>query len=322
MRLAAAALVLLTVLAYIPALWAPFVYDDIPQLIRPEVTGKSPIHLTDSRFSTLVTLRATYRFFGLNPFPYHVTNLLFHLLNGALIWMLLWHFIPSLSWRLFAVGLFLLHPLQSESVIYVTARAEMLAGTGILLSLIGLTHQRRWLMVLGALLAITAKPVGFMVFPLWLLWWWHRGQLRWKPVALMVAAAGVALAAMPGMQALLPILAVEIHGFPVECYAFLSLLSQFVWPFGLTVDHDFSRISPDASGLAILALIGILAVGIHCHRRQIGFALLWILVLIIPHLLIGPQGYLAEHHFYSCMLGMVFLLTLTLQHFTSRKEIS
>ncbi|HMQ79238.1 MAG TPA: hypothetical protein PKD94_06695, partial [Ignavibacteria bacterium] len=67
-----------------------------------------------------------YRFAGLNPFVYHLTNLLFHLMNSILVYLILLrlsknNFIAALAAILFAV-----HPLHTESVAWITERKDML----------------------------------------------------------------------------------------------------------------------------------------------------------------------------------------------------
>src|SRR5262249_13264145 len=70
-----------------------------------------------------------------DTFGYHLVNVVVHLLNGALIWLSVGR---VLSWTqiekrraqilaIFAAGLFLLHPLQTESLTYVASRPETLS---------------------------------------------------------------------------------------------------------------------------------------------------------------------------------------------------
>ena len=76
------------------------------------------------------------------PFGYHLFNLILHLTNSLLV-----YFITSKSWLYFRLGrfhpreheihavsiftamLFLLHPIQTESVIYIMSRSEVFAAT-------------------------------------------------------------------------------------------------------------------------------------------------------------------------------------------------
>ena len=79
---------------------------------------------------------------GFRPLGYHLFNLIFHLINSLLL-----YFITFKAWVYFKLGrlhpkeceirsislltaaLFLLHPIQTESVVYIMSRSEVLAAT-------------------------------------------------------------------------------------------------------------------------------------------------------------------------------------------------
>ena len=70
-----------------------------------------------------LTLAASFAVSGLHPFGYHVTSLLLHLSCGALVAALARRLGVGPRAAALAAALFLLHPLQAESVAYiVTAR--------------------------------------------------------------------------------------------------------------------------------------------------------------------------------------------------------
>ncbi len=75
---------------------------------------------------TLFSLMAEYHWFGAAPKSYHVINLLFHLLNTALVF----YFIKILSQRIEAaiiVSLFFaIHPMHVESVAWIAERKDVL----------------------------------------------------------------------------------------------------------------------------------------------------------------------------------------------------
>ena len=79
---------------------------------------------------------------GLNPFGYHLFNLLFHILNSILVFQVSFRIYShlnrdglSLSVKEFHFAscltaiLFLCHPIQTESVIYIASRSEILCAT-------------------------------------------------------------------------------------------------------------------------------------------------------------------------------------------------
>lgn len=68
-----------------------------------------------------------YTFWGLNPAGYLFTNIVIHLLNGLLIYHLLLRLYGGRMLPFIAAALFLLHPLQVETVAWVSQRKSLLA---------------------------------------------------------------------------------------------------------------------------------------------------------------------------------------------------
>ena len=74
--------------------------------------------------------------FGLKPWGHHLTNVLLHALNAALVFVLLRQ-MTGATWRsLLVAALFAVHPLRVESVAWVAERKDVLSGFFGLLSLI------------------------------------------------------------------------------------------------------------------------------------------------------------------------------------------
>ena len=73
--------------------------------------------------------------FGLNPWGHHLTNVLLHALNAALVFGLL-QAMTGARWRsLLVAALFAAHPLRVESVAWVSERKDVLSGLFGLLAL-------------------------------------------------------------------------------------------------------------------------------------------------------------------------------------------
>ena len=68
------------------------------------------------------------QFFGLNPAQHHFTNLLFHVANALLLFLVLRKMTGAL-WRSFFVAtIFAVHPMHVESVAWVSERKDVLSG--------------------------------------------------------------------------------------------------------------------------------------------------------------------------------------------------
>ena len=132
--LLAALLVGMVVAAYGPALSAGFIWDDDVY-----VTGNSLLHAPDgfkriwlsmdaqSQYFPLVysAFRVEYGLWGIDPFGYHLINVLIHAANALLLWLLLRRLDIAGAW--FAAAVFALHPVHVESVAWITERKNVMS---------------------------------------------------------------------------------------------------------------------------------------------------------------------------------------------------
>lgn len=158
-------------LAYLPGLWGPFVFDDKPNLL-----GNAFVHLDALDWSSLrnaafsnqsgvfhrpiASLSFALNYYaagGFASFPFKLTNLVIHILNGLLVFFLL----RLICARLFetsteggtpdyagmlplvVTAFWLLHPLQLTSVLYVVQRMNSLSAFFTLGGLLLFMHGRR-----------------------------------------------------------------------------------------------------------------------------------------------------------------------------------
>ena len=142
---------LLALGVYRNALTNPFVYDDHLIVVEnPSITRLSDLRaivLHDVK-RPLVNLSyaVDYAIWGLAPFGYHATNLLLHLLNVGLLFAFArraaadhdepspraFHNGRELAVAFTAASLAAVHPLMTQAVGYVAARADLLSGTFVL----------------------------------------------------------------------------------------------------------------------------------------------------------------------------------------------
>ena len=151
----------LTFLCFLPALQNEFVsWDDEMMLVhnrRYRGLGWAQIRWMFSTFHlghyqplSWVTFALDYLIWGLNPFGYHLTNLLFHTINAVLFYRLSLHLLSLTSpeserlvlriGAFFSALLFAIHPLRVESVAWATERRDVLSGLLILLTVLSYLH--------------------------------------------------------------------------------------------------------------------------------------------------------------------------------------
>jgi protein O-mannosyl-transferase len=89
---------------------------------------------------TMLSFALEYHFFGLNPSIFHATNMILHLLNVVLVFILI-RKLTSDNLSAFIVSLFFgIHPLHVESVAWISERKDVLYTTFYLLGLISYIH--------------------------------------------------------------------------------------------------------------------------------------------------------------------------------------
>src|SRR5213082_1499171 len=187
-----------TILAYRPAWNGGFLWDDDAYVTNNELLtapdGLRRIWFSfdsPSQYFPLVytTFRIERALWGLNPAGYHVVNVLLHVANALLVWRLLARLRVLGAWL--AGAIFALHPVQVESVAWITERKNVLMGFFFLLTLLewiafsdGRT-KRPWLFYVLALilylLALSAKTTACTLpAALFLILWLQKRPISWK----------------------------------------------------------------------------------------------------------------------------------------------
>lgn len=175
--------VFITFLVYIPPLDYGFVNWDDPLYVTENPRVQNPSNENFVRYwteadafnyhpLTMTSLGITYRLFGEDPFPYHFTNVILHLVNVVLVFMFVMMFSKGNKWMAFFVAfVFGTHPMHVESVAWVAERKDVLFTLffvwGMILYLKFLnTDKRKYLIYVGItfILSLLSKPTA-VVFP-------------------------------------------------------------------------------------------------------------------------------------------------------------
>jgi dolichyl-phosphate-mannose--protein O-mannosyl transferase len=128
---------LLAFLLYANSLKNEFVFDDIPLIVKnyqirqlaniPELLG---LGRTGSYYRPLriVSYAIDYHFFQLNPQGYHLSNILLHSITAWLVFLALYSLSNNYTIALAAALLFIVHPIQTDSVTYLAGRRDILSS--------------------------------------------------------------------------------------------------------------------------------------------------------------------------------------------------
>lgn len=309
--LGAVLLVLGTVVAYLPALDAGYIWDD-DQYVTENPTLRSTDGLVDiwtepkatPQYYPLVhtSFWIEYQLWELDPFGYHLVNVLLHALGALFLWRALRRLGVPGAWV--AAAIFAVHPVHVESVAWVTERKNVLSGVFFFASLLAFLRFRplpasesgkgskagstdgaeatSWAfyglslaLFVGAVLSKTVAVTLAAV--LVLLVWWKTGRLPRRHVlpTLPYFAVGVPLG-------LLTVYLERLHvGAVGEDWA-LSIVERFliagrvvwfyagklVWPHPLAFIYRRWEIADDVWWQYLFPLAALAVVAVLWHRRR------------------------------------------------------
>jgi predicted TPR repeat methyltransferase len=297
-------------------------HDHLDPALR-KLSGMIPAH--DSYRPLLyLSYRTDVALFGMSPRAMHVHNLILAILSIVFFHFVAAAWLASRPAALLATAIFALHPLQVETVAYVSGRGDLLAGLFALLAIgsalrfehesarrAGRIRRAVWLSVgTACLLASVLSKEAYIGLPFALAGIsFARGRVRDQRAVLavwLVALAGylglrfaigglaeggtgaVALAALPGV--------------------FLRYLQIALLPFDLSTERLYDPGYVLAGWLAAGAVAAWVAVGLRrgwsATARLVASGLWWMLVLLGPSVIVVIlMGVVADRYVYLPLAG-------------------
>ncbi len=340
-------LAIITVFAYGNSFRGAFVFDDGNAIlsnprIRPPLTAAGLFSVLPPGPIVTVTLAVNYALGELNPWGYHALNLLIHIGAGLTLFGIIRRTLLLLPCRRAAAALafsaasiWLVHPLQTESVTYIVQRYESLMGLFYLLTLYcairGARVGRPGWWYAGAVLAcalgmatkesaVTA-PVAVIIYDRIFL----SRRKRRRPANRMILYTGLAatwfflfliVREKPyavwggfGYQEISPV-KYALSQFGVICrYLRLSFLpGPLCLDYGWPVSHRLITIIPSAiiiGGALILTIRGVVM------KSPFAFPGAWFFLTLAPTSSIIPISDLAfEHRMYLPLAAVTVLVVI------------
>jgi len=341
----AVVLTAVTILAYRPAWHGGFLWDDDDYIIKNELLtapdGWQRIWFSlDSPSQyfpfTYSTFRIEHALWGLNTTGYHWVNLLLHVGSALLVWAVLARLRVPGAWL--AAAIFALHPVQVESVAWITERKNVLMGFFFLLTLLAWIvfvderTRRPWLFYCLALvcyvLALSAKATACTLpAALFLILWLQKKPITMRRVIqilpFVVLGVGMGLLVVwweryhQGTNRGLFTFLSPIERILLASRAIWFYLSKIFWPSNLTFIYPRWNISPANLIDYIWLVAGIAAcVVIYFLRRYVGrgvegaaafFVATLSPVLGFVMLFTFRYTFVADHYQYLACIGPIAL---------------
>lgn len=265
---------------------------------------------------TWMSLGFNYVVGGMNPRGYHLGNLLLHVSNAVLVYLIARRLMAAATARgtqngqssaAFAWGsafgalLFGVHPLRVESVAWITERRDVLCGLFFLLSVLaylksvedvrGMNSPARWISLAafaGALLSKAAAmpmPAVLLLLDIYPLRRLHAGWKRilYEKVPYMALALATAAVALIALQRGATVTSYEHYGagarLGMVSYSLLFYPISFVWPIHLSPMYELpARVTLDAwpFGASLVGVVAVTAVLVLARRRWPSILAAWV----------------------------------------------
>ena len=308
-RLLPVAIGILSVVAFLPALGGEFLAwdDDVNFLMNESYRGLgwpqirwafANVRMGHYIPLTWLSFSGSYVAGGMNPWGYHLVNLLIHAANAILLYLVARRLLAAARDggrqaasrdALVAVGaaaaalVFALHPLRVESVAWITERRDVLSGLFFLAAILaylrgveaGADIAPRWrtcslvlfaagLLSKASVMTLPAVLVLLDVYPL------RRGALTWRRLVTEKAAYwALALAGGAGALVALRLSGLRITPYAaygpearaaMVAYSFWFYPSTWVWPLRLSPMYELPAQLDPLSSRFVLPAIGLIAV--------------------------------------------------------------
>ena len=347
-------LIAASVLVYSNTFSNPFIFDDIRRIVHNEqITQLFPLSkiLTarpESRPIINLSLAVNYAISGLEPFSYHIFNFAVHVLAGITLFgivrrtLISYRFGDDVHRAAMPLGLvvaliWLVHPLQTSAVSYISQRAESVMGLFYLLTLycairsFAAWGRTRWawyaMAIVSCAVGMGSKQV-MLTAPLLVLvydcvfagrsvekalrkrWVLYIGlAMTWLLLYSSVTLAFEHQKAGFGMRSMS-----EWEYARTQFGVILHYLRLSFWPLGLCLDYDWPvaetvwQVLPP--GIVIAGLLALTVWALWRHPAA-GFAGLWFFGVLSVSSTIIPIADLAfEHRMYLSLAGVVWLVVV------------
>lgn len=288
----------------------------------------------------LVSFASNYSLSGLDPASYHITNLLIHVLAAWLGFLLIYSLTHRLYLSFFPAFLFLIHPLQTEAVTYVSGIADPLSTVFILSSLFFyvLFRQKKNIYlfivsILAFVLSLLSKEQSVtlpaLVFIIEFFFFFKKDQWRqslsiFLPflfVAMVYVFIRINFLNFNDLLTGVNYSTVYDSSLKVRLltftYVFVKYLELLFLPFNLHMAYEVTPIKSFFSWSVLefftLIFLFIFLIKKYWHQNKLlVFSLFWFFLLLLPRTnIISINRPLYEHWLYLPMLGFwlaVFIL--------------
>lgn len=327
---------LLVIAAYINSWGNEFVADDIPGILQnPHIQQFNFIFSTPPVFVKNILYFLTANIFGITPAAFRAVNILFHLGNVWLLFLLV-SLLSDQRTALIAAGIAAVHPIQVEAVTWISAGQYSQYSFFVLLTLLLYTlsgKDKKFL--LPAMISLVAAFLTMQIaifLPLILLAFiisFRDLKKDWKVLIFPLLSSAVwSWLTLEGISQRM----VAIQTKHYQTLKFLNPLIQVpiaiaeylklvFWPDGLTLYHSEMSFSQTEYFLRLIVFLLFLAIIVYGYfkKRQIFFWGSLFLISLLPTLTpLGISWIVAERYVYLSSMGIFVLIAMIINRIAEK----
>jgi len=275
---------------------------------------------------TILSFAIDYQIGRLNPAIYHLTNLIFHLLNSLLVFWAI-YLLCKRGWISFLTAvLFAIHPLHVESVAWIPGRKDVLYGFFFISAIISYLYYRirgkeryYFLSLFFFIFSLLAKPMAITLpFVLIAIDHFVFNQLHKKTLVKMIPMFILSIVFIYiGVDALHSARALNQGSFTFPQRITIASSNYLVYITKTFVPIKLSCIYPIQNywfaPFILIALIVFLFLS-YRYIKRIVVVMIFFTITILPVLQIIPAGQiLADRYTYICLTGLFYVFAETVR---------
>jgi tetratricopeptide (TPR) repeat protein len=289
----------------------------------------------------ILTYMIDYSIWKLDVLGYHLTNIILHILVAlAIYWFMDLIFVDRLV-SFLTSALFIIHPIHTEAVSYISGRADPLASLFMLLTFIFYIKQLHSnkaelyiLILLSYILALLSRESSLMLPILLLLYHYtFKEKLKIREFLSLVSIAFIYIllrmavfksSASNILQSTTAILTTLLQRLPGFFVALTNYLRLILLPFNLHMEYG-NKLSNLTDPKAILGMVILFSLLIYTFKTRkthklVFFSLSWFIITLLPQSNLYPlNAYMAEHWLYLPSIGFFLILAKGLSWLYQRK---
>ena len=340
--LAIGIIVITTAIAYSPSVKNGFAWDDEGYILKNyyiknlsldnlKTIMTTPI-MGNYHPLTIISYGWEYFFFKLNPAPYHITNIILHLLNCIIVFYFILRLSASIQVAFITALLFGIHPLHVESVAWISERKDVLYAFFYLISLICYlsyldkrpSYKYYYYAIFFFFLSLLSKPMA-VTLPLILLLldYLHERKINYSVIIekvpffiLSILSGVITLFAQQLSEHSNPAFSFPISIF-VASYGLLFYLFKMVLPFHLAALYRYPLDNNIFSHVQYLAAPLIVTVIFLCtflskkYTKKAVWGGLFYFVTLLPVIQLLPIGLAvaSDRYTYVPLIGIFYVIS-------------